>query len=86
MIYFRNLETKLLNYNGILCQGLNGSSLNQPPSFLRGPLANHLHALRSLSLSLKEPNSVTAIVKQVAEWAGKIVLSERLGEAYGIYD
>ena len=66
-----NLETELLNYSGILCQGLNRSSLDQPPTFLCGPLANHWHALQSLGLSIEEANSVTAIVKQVAEWAGR---------------
>ena len=66
-----SVETELLNYVGITCQGLSGGSSGRLESFLRRPLINHLNGLRSLGVSFCDAETVTMCAKKVARWGGK---------------
>lgn len=58
---FDTLETELITYTAIVCQGLR----------LHVPMANFLGGLKRLNLSLKEAEGVTACAEMVAKWAGQ---------------
>lgn len=53
------LETELITYTAIACQGLHG------------PMAGHLGGLKRLNLSLEEAEGVTACAETVAKWEGQ---------------
>ena len=53
------LETELITYTAIACQGLHV------------PLANHLGGLRRMGLSAAEAEGVTTCAKTVVQWVGK---------------
>src|ERR1700712_1749365 len=53
------LETELITYTAIVCQGLHV------------PLINHLEGLKRMGLNMEEAQDVTACAKAVAQWAGQ---------------
>lgn len=53
------VETEVIIYTAIACQGLHV------------PLVNHAGGLKRMGLSLDEVEGVTACAKRVAEWAGQ---------------
>ncbi|KAL9094133.1 MAG: hypothetical protein Q9165_003548 [Trypethelium subeluteriae] len=53
------LETELITYTAIACQGLHV------------PLVNHLEGLKRMGLSAAEAEGVTECGKAVAQWAGQ---------------
>ncbi|MCJ1307874.1 hypothetical protein MMC25_001522 [Agyrium rufum] len=83
------LETELVNYIGITCQGLSKPHSGRlEAAFLRRPLTNHLSALRSLGVTYEQAEAVTTSVKQIAVWAGNDTSSwAQLGgvECHGEY-